>query len=102
MLPLLCGEKPGRWDNDFFAEYSMQIYCRTHMRAYRTPEWKLVRDFLNPERDELYDLAGDPAESTNLIGSDSQRIKDTRETLDCRIVERMRTIEDPLLRRLGL
>jgi hypothetical protein len=29
--------------------------------------WKLVRDFLNPARDELYHLATDPAEARNRI-----------------------------------
>ena len=38
------------------------------MRMIRTSNWKLVRDFLNPERDELFDLKNDPAESRNVIG----------------------------------
>jgi hypothetical protein len=60
-----------------------------------------VRDFLNPERDELYYLAGDPAESTNLIASDGSEIEDARETLHDNIIRRMRAIEDLLLSRLG-
>jgi uncharacterized sulfatase len=100
-LPLLRGESVGGWSNDFYAEYSMRVYCRTDMRAYRTPEWKLVRDFLNPSRDELYDLRADPAESRN-------RIRDTHDpavlaqlaALDTRIRERMRLYRDPLLAQL--
>ena len=98
LLPLLRGEKPASWDNDFFAEYSMQIYCRTHMRAYRTAEWKLVRDLLNPERDELYDLARDPGEHTNLIHSTEARALEAIEALDRNIREKMQEINDPVLR----
>lgn len=66
-LPLLRGERVPDWSDDFYAEYSMRIYARVDMRAWRTAEWKLVRDFLNPDRDELYHLASDPAEARNRI-----------------------------------
>ena len=74
IVPILKGESAD-WDNDFYAEYSTRHQSRTHMRMYRTPQWKLVRDFLNPERDELYNLESDPAETTNLIHEDSPEIK---------------------------
>jgi uncharacterized sulfatase len=100
-LPLLRGGRGADWDDDFYAEYSMRIYARVDLRAYRTPEWKLVRDFLNPSRDELYDLRADPAESRN-------RIRDTHDpavrtqlaALDARLRERMRLQRDPLLAQL--
>ena len=59
-LPLLLGEELPDWDDSLYCEYSTHHQSRTHMRMFRTPEWKLVRDFLNPERDELYHLAEDP------------------------------------------
>jgi len=96
-LPLLKGERVADWDNDFYAEYSMTHYSRTHMRAYRTPKWKLVRDFLNPERDELYDLEQDPAESTNRIHDESPEVKQVIAALHARIIEHMRRTGDPIL-----
>ncbi len=61
---------------------------------YRTPEWKLVRDFLNPERDELYYLTKDPAETINLINSDNLRVIKIREELHQKILSQMRSIND--------
>lgn len=65
-LPLLKGETMA-WENGFYAEYAMHHYADCDMRAYRTPEWKLVRDFRRPGQDELYDLKNDPGETRNLI-----------------------------------
>ncbi len=99
-LPLLRGEKVG-WDNDFYAEYSMRIYCQTDMRAYRTADWKLVRDFLNPDRDELYDLRNDPAESRNRIGETSDpAVRKAIATLDTKIRAKMEELGDPVLAQL--
>ena len=100
-LPLLRGEPVPDWNNDFFAEYSMRVYCRTDMRAYRTAEWKLVRDFLNPDRDELYHLRTDPAEAKNRIGdSRDPTVRAAIAALDARIREEMRRHGDPLLAKL--
>lgn len=96
-LPLLSGREIPDWDNDFYAEYSTHHQSWTHMRAYRTPEWKLVRDFLNPRRDELYDLATDPAETTNLIDSTDPEIQRVIERLGARILAKMRELDDPVL-----
>ncbi len=96
--PLLRGQTAGKWDNDFYAEYSMRIYCQTDMRAYRTAEWKLVRDFLNPDRDELYDLRADPAESRNRIGDTGDpAVRAAITALDRRIREKMTEHGDPLV-----
>ena len=57
------------WNNDVFTQYSTKHQSQTHMRCYRTPKWKLVRDFLNPDRDELFNLVVDPDETTNVIGN---------------------------------
>jgi uncharacterized sulfatase len=65
------------------------------MRMIRTSNWKLVRDFLNPERDELFDLKNDPAESRNVIAAkkNATMVKE----LHGMIVARMREVEDPVL-----
>ena len=98
ILPLLRGERIPGWDNDFYGEYSMRIYCRTDLRMYRTARWKLVRDFLNPTEDELYDLQADPAESRNRINDASDpAVRAAVAELDARIREKMRSIRDPLL-----
>ena len=100
ILPLLEGRDVA-WDNDFYAEYSMRHYCRTDMRMHRTERWKLVRDFLNPERDEFYDLREDPAERRNLIGDERGEIRAAIEDLHERILGRMREIGDPALALAG-
>ncbi len=100
-LPLLRGAPVADWEDGFFAEYSMRVYCRTDLRAYRTPEWKLVRDFLNPGRDELYDLTADPAESRNRIDEASApAVRSVVAALDARIRAQMRLHGDPLLVKL--
>ena len=96
ITPLLMGESI-EWDNDFYAEYSTHQQSRTHMRMYRTPEWKLVRDFLNPDRDELYYLTEDPAEATNLVRSNSSRIRGVIDDLHAKIVDRMQQNGDKVL-----
>lgn len=95
-LPLLRGETVP-WDNDLYAEYSMKHGAKTHMRAYRTPEWKLMIDFLNEGREELYDLKNDPAETTNLSDSTDPAIRTIKEELRKKIIEKMREINDPVL-----
>ena len=96
-VPLLKG-RTINWDNDFYAEYSTHHQSHTHMRMYRTAKWKLIRDFRNPGRDELYDLKNDPAEAHNLIGSDKQQIKEVRSRLSQKILAKMRELNDPALK----
>lgn len=96
IVPLLKGEAEN-WDNDFFAEYSTHHQTRTDMRMWRTPDWKLVRDFLNPERDELYDLRNDPEETENRIRDSNAEVRRIVGELDRKLRERMREIGDPLL-----
>jgi len=99
LVPLLKGASDG-WDNDLYAEYSTHHQSRTDMRMWRTPDWKLVRDFLNPERDELYDLRADPQELRNLIGAEDYRLAQVVERLDVKIRTHMRETGDPLLKAL--
>ena len=98
ILPLLEGEQIENWDDDFYGEYQMVNYCQSYMRMYRTPEWKLVRDFRNPERDELYNLQKDPEENFNLINSNSKVVELISEKLNKKIIEKMKELNDPLLK----
>ena len=68
------------------------------MRMIRTSNWKLVRDFLNPERDELFDLKNDPAESRNVVAvkKNAAMVK----KLHGMIVARMREVKDPVLKQV--
>ena len=93
LVPLLLGTVED-WDDELYGEYSTHHQTRTHMRMLRTPRWKLVRDFLNPERDELYDLVSDPAETTNLISHPKARA--AKEKLGRRLAARMRATGDRL------
>jgi uncharacterized sulfatase len=96
-LPLLEGKKIPEWDNDIYAEYSMHHGAKTHMRMYRTPQWKLIRDFLNPQRDELYNLNSDPAETTNLIRDPSPQVQQVIAELHEKILAKMRQLKDPAI-----
>lgn len=92
--PLLVGKKV-RWDNDLYVEWSQHHYVQTHLRMYRTAEWKLVRDFLNAGKDELYDLKSDPGEKQNLI--EAPRAKTIRQKLEAKMLAQMRANNDPVL-----
>ncbi len=98
ILPLLRGETP-TWNNDLFVQYDPQEGGDTQgkLRAYRTPEWKLVRDFENSGPDELYDLTVDPGEHRNLIGSDESGTVQAREKLEILMHRAMERISDPVL-----
>ena len=96
-LPLLEGRAVPEWNNDLYAEYSTHHQSRTHMRMYRTERWKLVRDFLNPKRDEFYDLKEDPAETTNLIDSGRPAVQEAIQRLDRQLLGKMRETGDPVL-----
>lgn len=95
--PLLRGDAPPDWPTELYAAYSTHHQSWTHMRAWRTPRWKLVRDLLDARRDELFNLADDPAESVNLIAEDTPEVRAALRYLDARIVERMTEIDDPAL-----
>jgi arylsulfatase A-like enzyme len=96
-LPLLQGRRIA-WNDDLYVEWSQHHYVKTHIRAYRTPQWKLVRDFLNRGKDELYHLAADPGEARNLIDDPSARA--IKRQLDARLVRKLREMNDPVLRTL--
>lgn len=93
----LWTDESADWSDGFFGQYSTRHQSQTHMRCYRTPHWKLIRDFLNDGRDELYDLTNDPAEAKNLIDSDDEKIKSVIGDLHAKLLAEMRAIDDPAL-----
>ena len=97
-LPLMTGQ-PVDWSDDFYGEYSTHHQSRTHMRMWRTDRWKLVRDFMNPGRNEFYDLKKDPAEARNIIDSARPDVRDAIAELNGKILKRMNEIADPVLKR---
>ena len=98
-FPLLKGEPIDDWDNDFYAQYSQDHGgTKAQLRCWRTPEWKLVRDFLRPGLDELYDLKRDPEERTNLISSQDPNIQRMRARLNRLLLAKMQEIGDPAAR----
>ena len=96
-LPLLRGKKID-WDNDLYAEYSMKHGAQTHMRAWRTTKWKLMQDFNNEGRAELYNLENDPAETKNLIDSTDPEVQQVKARLSQKILAKMREINDLALK----
>ena len=97
-LPLLRGQTIEGWDDDLYCEYSPHADLRhDHMRMWRTREWKLVRHFTRPRRDELYHLSVDPGETRNLIKESDPRIKEIVGKLHRRILKKMRELQDPVL-----
>ena len=95
VLGLLRGEGTFDRSDDLYTEYSVQHTMRADMRCYRTSEWKLKRDFLNTDRDELYDLRNDPSETTNLAASDRPEARAAFAKLTALIQQRMSDLGDP-------
>ena len=95
---MLKGRTPAGWDNTYYAEYSTHHQSRTHMRMISTGQWKLIRDFLDPMRDELYHLARDPGEANNLIRSKDPKVRSVVTDLHMRLVARMKINGDTVPR----
>ena len=96
IVPILQGKTPADWNNDFFGQYSTKHQSTTDMRCLRTERWKLIRDFKNPDRDELYDLKNDPAEATNRIND--PELASVTKKLDEKLHTAMAEIDDPAAR----
>ena len=92
--PLLRG-RVVPWNNELYAEYSMHHGAITHMRVWRTPSWKYMKDFASPGREELYDLSRDPGETRNLAASTRPEHVRIKSQLAQKILERMATLKDP-------
>jgi uncharacterized sulfatase len=98
LLPILEG-RPVDWPGDLFSQYSMWDWHQNgaKLRSYRTPEWKLIRDYRHGGRDELYHLTADPDESVNLIRSEDRKAQKIKADLEKRLIECMREIDDPVM-----
>ncbi|MDA7915775.1 sulfatase-like hydrolase/transferase [Verrucomicrobia bacterium] len=100
ITPLLKGNAKN-WNNEFFGQYSTKHQSQTDMRALRTADWKLIRDYKNRERDEFYDLKNDPVEAKNLIKSREPRVVRAIKDLDARLLAKLNAIKDPVVKGLG-
>jgi uncharacterized sulfatase len=97
IVPLLKGQAGSpslAWDDTLFGQYDMHHTMRARMRMIRTPEWKLVRHYEPGTSDELYHLAADPGETTNLIDSSPDR--GSLDRLKTMLHARMAAVNDPL------
>ncbi len=92
--PLLRGQEVP-WNETLLGQYDLINGPKANMRMIRTPEWKLVRHYRAEGQDELYHLKDDPGEARNLFGRPEQ--KQLQTDLQGRLVEWMRSINDPLL-----
>jgi uncharacterized sulfatase len=84
-------------EEEVYAEYSMRHGARADLRMVRAGGWKLVRDFANPGRDELYHVARDPGEKQNLIADPDGEVVRIRRALEARLGSRLRELNDPVL-----
>lgn len=100
MLPSLQGEDV-KWDDTYYAEYSTKHQSQTHMRMISNGQWKLIRDFNNQGRDELYNLTKDPAESQNLIDSTDNQVRKIRRQLYQQLIRKMQSIQDDAYKQAG-
>ncbi|MSU73099.1 MAG: N-acetylgalactosamine 6-sulfate sulfatase [Opitutus sp.] len=80
-------------ESGFFGQYKMR--GGSDMRSYQTKQWKLVRYLDRSQPDEFYDRQADPAERHNLSRSTDKRIRGALEELNARLVESMKSIDDP-------
>jgi len=92
-LPLLQGRSID-WDNSFYGEYSIHHYTEAHLRMFRTPEAKLVRDFSGNYPNRLYNLKDDPGETRNVYGDPAYSA--IQDDLNGRLLKVMRSLGDPL------
>ncbi|GEA12922.1 sulfatase-like hydrolase/transferase [Alteromonas sp. KUL49] len=82
---------------DYYAAYTTLHQSRTQMRMYSDGKYKLVKDFLNPERDEMYDLATDPDEQFNIINTTDDHLKGVKASLLEQLLSKMGGSDDPIL-----
>lgn len=89
LVPFLRGETPQDHRNEAYAEYDGDSFGLAQ-RVYWRGDEKYVLNMFG--RDELYDLAADPAETTNLAGD--PRYEERIEELAARIWEIARDTND--------
>jgi len=105
LSPLLRGDAI-QWRDAVFAQYTPdQVGNLEFYRMVRTGKWKLVRAYLNNSVNQLFDLEKDPDELRNLYYRDLLAPADTavpgirriRDSLNRRLLEWQRSINDPAL-----
>ena len=74
LTPLLAGEAPPDWREDFFVEHLLENPDIPKHEGVRGGRFKYARYFEQvPVYEELYDLLGDPMETRNLSGDPDYR-----------------------------
>lgn len=96
LTPLLFGLHDPGWRTEIFGQYDLHNSGLAYMRMLRTNDWKLVRHYRANGLDELYDLNNDPGERVNLYRD--SRHREMRARLQQRLEERMKAIQDPMIR----
>ncbi|MDP0497997.1 MAG: sulfatase-like hydrolase/transferase [Verrucomicrobiota bacterium JB024] len=99
MAPYLLREQPDDPDAIIYNEYDMMIYARADMRSIQNGRWKLMVDFLNPWRSELYDLQADPQQERNLMGNNRKELLYAQSEMANLLIETMLEHDDYLLKR---
>jgi len=99
--PLLRGQKIP-WRDAHFSQFDIhnglgKKATPSAMRSVRTHQWHLIRQYNKNHPDELFDLARDPDELTNLYDVPAHRA--IRDQLQARLDARMREIDDPIMKR---
>jgi arylsulfatase A-like enzyme len=106
LTPLLRNERVPSWRDVIFAQHTPdQVGNIEFVRMIRGARWKLVRAYLNPTNNQLFDLQNDPQELRNLYYADLLTPRDTavpryraiRDSLDRRLLEWQRSIDDPAI-----
>ena len=95
--PLLRGGEMAARDI-IFGQYDLHNEGLAYLRMARTADWKLVRHYFTNGLDELYHLKTDPGETRNLYDNPDHAA--IQATLQLRLTEWQRSINDPILRRL--
>ena len=95
--PLLRGGEMAARDI-VFGQYDLHNEGLAYLRMARTADWKLVRHYFTNGLDELYHLKTDPGETRNLYDNPDHAA--IQATLQLRLTEWQRSIDDPILRRL--
>jgi len=97
LRPLLCGERPGDWPQEIFAEYLATEAGSIAQKILRTRRGKLSLN--TPGPDELFDLERDPGEMRNVIDDPGHAA--LRRDLASRLRQRMVASNDPMLPPMG-
>ena len=81
LMPLLTGARQTLPREELFFHYPHYYPTTTPVSAVRAREWKLL-EYLEDGRLELYDLAHDPGEATNLVAQQANRAAEMKARLD--------------------